>query len=342
VILSFSGHVQNPTTALRGGWMTGSARTEFGSRKYRLWVPVRHERQRSSALVMMLHGCTQSAEDFAAVSGMNRIADRDDFLVVYPEQSIRANLLKCWNWYDPRHQLRGAGEPAILAKVVAQVQSSHNVDSNRVFVLGISAGGAMGVVLGVTYPDVFIAIGVTAGAEFKGASSRSSALALVMRGGPDPREQGVIAFRATAAGLRKRRRTRIPLIVFQGTMDRRVNPVNADQLIAQWATMNECLAEGKAAPGLQSAGQNARAMSGLVEKITEDKVPGGHPFTRHRYKDHAGLLMEKWIIHGMGHAWSGAPSHFRYGDPKGPNASEEMWRFFCDTSLVSDEKSGID
>jgi poly(hydroxyalkanoate) depolymerase family esterase len=310
--------------------MTGVVRTAFGSRKYRLWIPVGHEGQRPSALVMMLHGCTQTAQDFADLSGMNRIADKDRFLVVYPEQSLRANLLKCWRWYEAEHQSRNAGEPAILVQVIAQVQSSISIDPQRVYVIGVSAGGAMAVVLGTTYPDVFMAIGVTAGAEFKGASSRSSALALMTRGGPDPNQQGVLAFQTMAAGLRNKRRTRIPLIVFHGSADRRVNPVNADQLIAQWTKTNECLAEGKRSSGLQPG-------ISLVEEVTEEKIPGGYSFTRLRYKDGAGLLMEKCIVHGMGHAWSGAPRGLRYGDPKGPNASREMWRFFRETSSASDD-----
>lgn len=321
---------------LEGHWVTGITRTPFGSRKYRLWVPVGYDRQRPSALVMMLHGCTQRAEEFASLSGMNRIADRDNFLVVYPQQSRRANLLDCWNWYDAKHQSRGAGEPAILAQVIAEVHWSHRIDPERVYVIGVSAGGAMAVVLGATYPDVFMAIGVTAGAEFKGATTRTSALALMRRGGPDPGQQGLLAFQAMAAGLAKKTRSRFPVIVFQGSSDRRVNPVNADQLVAQWAKTNECLTERNRNAGLQPgmslpAGFKTAATS-LEEGISEAKIPGGYSFTTYRYKDGAGLLMEKWIVHGMGHAWPGAPGVFRYGDPKGPNASQEMWRFFLETN----------
>lgn len=307
-----------------GAWITGIAQNSFGSRHYKLWVPATHDNQKPSALVMMLHGCTQTAEEFAALSGMNGIAGRDNFLVVYPEQSRRANFLRCWNWFDPKHQARDEGEPSILAEVVAQVQSSHHIDSQRVYVVGVSAGGAMAVVLGATYPDLFMAIGVSAGVEFKGATSRSSGMALMRHSGPDPNRQGLLAFQAMAAGLKKRPRLRIPVIVFQGSEDSHLYPGNADVLIAQWAKTNECLTEGKRANNLGT----------LVEETTEDHIPGGRTFTKHSYRDGAGLLMEKWIIHGMGHAWSGAPVGVRHGDPKGPNTSEEMWRFFRETGLA--------
>jgi poly(hydroxyalkanoate) depolymerase family esterase len=306
----------------KGAWQAGMAQSSSGSRKYKMWVPVTYDAQRPSALILMLHGCTQTAEDFAALSGMNQIADRETFLAVYPEQSRRANFLKCWNWFDPHHQARDAGEPSILAEVVAQVQSTHNIDSERIYVAGASAGGAMAVVLGVTYPDLFAAIGVTAGVEFQGATSRSSGFALMRRGGPDPNQQGLRAFEAMAVGLKQKPRLRIPLIAFHGGEDSHLNPVNADQLIAQWAKTNQCLAE--------AGGVNDPA--GLSEEVVEDSIPGGRSFTRHRYRDAAGLLMEKWIIHGMGHAWSGGPAGVRHADPKGPNTSEEIWRFFCATS----------
>ena len=316
----FTGPERNPKAA----WQAGIAQNSCGSRKYKLWVPAAYDPQKRCALIMMLHGCTQTAEDFAALSGMNQIADRENFLVVYPEQSRRANFLKCWNWFDPENQSRDAGEPAILAEVIAQVRSSHNIDSERVYVAGASAGGAMAVVLGATYPDLFRAIAVAAGVEFKGATSRGSGLSLMRRGGPDPNQQGRLAFEAMAAGLKQKPRLRIPLIAFQGSADTHLNTVNADQLIAQWAKTNQCLAEAAQANG----------WGGLSEEVVEESVPRGRSFTRHCYRDATGLLMEKWIIHGMGHAWSGGMRGVRHADPMGPNSSEEMWRFFRETTLA--------
>lgn len=304
----------------RGQWSSGVTRTRFGSRDYKLWIPAGYDPQTPSAMIMMLHGCTQRAQDLAAISGMNAVADREGILLVYPEQSRRANFLKCWNWFEANHQARGAGEPAILAGIVAEVCRTHNLDRNRVYVAGVSAGGAMAIVLGATYPDIFSAIAVSAGVEFKAATSRSSAFGLLRHGGPDPVRQGRLAFEAMTAGLREKPRARMPVIVFQGAKDHRVPHRAADQVIAQWAETNALM-----------AGNSAQR---LAEQVTEGSVSGGYNFTKHTYSDAAGLLMENWMIHGLGHAWSGAPEPSRYGDPKGPNAGEEFWRFFRETSSV--------
>jgi len=312
----------SPRDIPQSRWIRGAAGTSFGSRKYKLWVPGACDPRTPSALIVMLHGCTQRAEDLAAISGMNTLAEREKFLVVYPEQPRRANLLKCWNWFDPKHQSRDAGEPAILARIVAQVQSSHNIDAARVYVVGISAGGAMAVILGATYPNLFAAIGVSSGVEFKAATSRSTAWAVMRHGGPPPNQQGLLAFQAMSTGLREKRRTRMPVIAFQGTNDHRVSMVNTHQLIAQWAKTNECLDE------------RHRESNGLIEQSIQGAVSGGYNFTKHAYKEDGRLLMEKWIVQGLGHAWSGSPVASRYGDPKGPSASEEMWRFFCETTLL--------
>lgn len=305
----------------RGRWASGVAQTRFGSRQYKLWIPAGYDPQTSSAMIMMLHGCTQGAEDLAAISGMNAVADRERVLLVYPEQSRRANFLKCWNWFEANHQARGRGEPAILAGIVAEVCKTHNVDGDRVYVAGISAGAAMAVVMAATYPDLFAAIGVSAGVEFKAATSRGSAFGLLRHGGPDPVHQGRLAFDTMSAGLREKPRGRMPVIVFQGTKDHRVPKGAADQVIAQWAETNALM-----------AGSGAQA---LVEQVMEGSMPGGHSFTKHTYSDAVGLLMEKWMVHGLGHAWSGAPESSRYGDPKGPKASEEIWRFFRETSSLT-------
>jgi poly(hydroxyalkanoate) depolymerase family esterase len=269
---------------------------------------------------MLLHGCTHDAEDMAEISGMNEVAEANRFLVVYPEQSRLANLLKCWNWFDPKHQMRDAGEPSILAAVVDQVRSTHDVDPDRVYVAGVSAGGAMASILAATYPDLFTALAVFAGAEFKAATSVSEGFTAMKQGGPDPLQQGQIAFEAMRAGLARKKRRRMPVIVFHGTADARVNPINAEQVVAQWGKTNAGLAAAQAETGFL-----------LTEKVIGGTVPDGYAYQKHIYVESDGrLLMEKWLVQGLGHAWSGSPERSKHGDPKGPSASPEIWRFFCE------------
>jgi poly(hydroxyalkanoate) depolymerase family esterase len=278
---------------------------------------------------MMLHGCTHDALDMAEISGMNQIAEENRFLVVYPEQTRLANLMKCWNWFHPKHQRRGAGEPSILAAVVDAVRSAHNVDSDRVFVAGVSAGGAMASILAATYPDLFAAAAVFAGTEFKAATSTREGLVVMKEGGPDPISRGELAFAAMQEGLARKKRRRMPVMVFQGTADSRVNPVNAEQTIEQWRKTNACLAAGQSEFGFT-----------LTEKVTDGKVPGGYSYRQHIYSESDGrVLMEKWLVDGLGHAWSGSPKASKYGDPKGPNARAEIWRFFSEASLNSTSAS---
>jgi len=302
------------------GWTNGSAHATGGSRHYKLWVPTTLAREKPAPLLVLLHGCTHDAEDMAEISGMNAVADANQFLVAYPEQSRLANLLKCWNWFEPKHQSRGCGEPSILAAIVEDVRMLYNVDAERVYIGGVSAGGAMAVIAGATYPDLFSGIAVAAGGEFRAATSVAGAFAVLKHGGPDPIEQGQAAFVAMKDGLARRPRHRMPLIVFHGSEDDSVNPINADQLIAQWSKTNECLAA--------EYGNRAFALS---KRVADGKVQGGYEYHRHVYTDEAGnLLMEKWIVQGLRHAWSGSPKVHHYGDPKGPNASAEIWRFFSE------------
>lgn len=308
-----------PTTTNAGEWVRGRVSNASGSRNYALWVPAGYDKHKATPLVMMLHGCMQKPEDLAAISGMNAVAEKHNFLVVYPEQIAAANPLKCWNWFDPKHQTRGSGEPSLLAAIVEKVQSSHNVNVKQIYVVGISAGGAMAVVMAATYPDLFSGVGTSAGLAFKSATSVESGLAAMKQGNPDPRQLGLLAYTAMNDGLRVRRKKSIPLIVFQGSTDPYVNPLNADQLITQWASANDYLDDGK---------ENQSVNAQTVEAVAGN-IPGGHSYARSIYSDKAGrLLMEKWIVKGLAHAWSGSPTAGAFADPKGPNASEEMWRFF--------------
>jgi poly(hydroxyalkanoate) depolymerase family esterase len=317
------------TVAFGGSWAGGAVKTSAGSLEYKLWVPSAYSKK-PVPLVLMLHGCMQKPEELAALSGMNELADKNNFLVAYPEQTVAANPLRCWNWFDPKHQSRDAGEASLIAAVIQDVRASHKVDAKRVFVVGISAGAAMAVVMGVAYPETFAGLGVIAGAEFRAATTVSAGLAVMKSGGPDPNEQGLLAFQEiqkSFGGSKKR----MPVIAFQGMSDPYMSPLNTDQLIAQWAQTNDYLDDGK----------DNDSVSIRAAKETRGVVANGYSLSKYVYPDSSGrLLMEKWIVEGLGHAWPGSPIANQFADRKGPNATAEMWRFFAEANSNSRSRGG--
>ena len=262
---------------------------------YKLFVPPTNGRAQRP-LLLMLHGCTQDPEDFAAGTRMNRLAREHGVLVLYPTQTQKENAGKCWNWFLPQHQQRERGEPALLAALTRKVMAEHAVDPSRVFVAGLSAGGAMADILGRTHPELFAAVGVHSGLPSGAARDLVSALAVMKNGpGDTAREAGPMP----------------PTIVFHGDADETVHPRNGEQLVAD------------AIAGLAESGrlQPAHEMRG--------RAPEGRAYTRWTYADREGrIVLEHWLLHGGGHAWAGGSAEGSFTDPTGPDASAEMLRFF--------------
>jgi poly(hydroxyalkanoate) depolymerase family esterase len=297
----------------------------YGDRIYKLYIPDGYQAGTPIPAVVMLHGCTQNPDDFAAGTEMNAYADQHTFFAIYPEQPATANANKCWNWFEPAHQERGSGEPALIVGMLDDVKHDYSVDSSRVYVAGISAGGAMTVIMGATYPDVFAAIGVSAGLEYKAGHDLPSALLAQEQGGPDPVSQGNAAYTAMGAYERV-----VPVMVFHGTLDVTVAPINGNQVLSQWAQTND----------LASDDVDNNDIDDVPEATLPGSVPGGHTYTRYVYNDSAGAdVMEKYIVDGMRHAWSGGNAAGSYTDPQGPKASELMWQFFVDHPMPSGDQT---
>ncbi|KSU63203.1 poly(3-hydroxybutyrate) depolymerase [[Bacillus] enclensis] len=296
--------------AAAGQFLDGS----YGAKPYKLYVPNGYDASRSYPLYVMLHGCTQDANQFAAGTRMNTLADEKGFLVLYPEQTSSANSNKCWNWFESAHQARGSGEPAVIAGMVNKVKSSYSIQGDEVYASGLSAGAAMSVIMGAAYPDLFSGIGVGAGLEYKAATSMTGAFTAMSSGGPSPVQQGNLAYQAMSS-----RAKIMPVIVFHGTSDYTVYPVNGNQVISQWAATND-LAENGIADGW---------IDDQPERTVNAVVSGGRSYN---VSDFEGLDRRVWMrkvtIQGMGHAWSGGSSQGSYTDPQGPDASRMMWEFF--------------
>ncbi|HZY65540.1 MAG TPA: PHB depolymerase family esterase [Rubrobacteraceae bacterium] len=296
-----------------GSFTGGSFSNEHGTRDYRLYVPGGYEEQRVP-LVVLLHGCRQDAEDSAAGTRMNVLAEREMFLALYPEQDSGANSLNCWNWFDPDNQKRGGGEPSVIAGATEKIIAEHNVDPDRVYVAGISAGGAMTSILGATYPDLCAAIGVHSGLEYKATEDSRMAVAIQKMGGPDPDRQGREAFLSARSEARV-----IPTIVFHGEDDSVVDVVNAHQTLSQWAQTNDYADDGS----------DNGSITDEPADVHREQAPEGYDYGRYVYEDPEGdVIMEKWIVEELGHDWSGGDTEGSYADPEGPDASKEMVRFF--------------
>ncbi len=269
-----------------------------GSRTYKLFVPSGYQGE-PLPLVVMLHGCTQSPDDFAAGTRMNFIAEEQTCFVVYPAQRSDANQSKCWNWFRTADQQRGRGEPSLIAGITRQVMRDYSIDPKRVYVAGLSAGAAAAAIMGATYNDLYAAIGVHSGLACGAAIDLPSAFVAMRQGGGS--DDRVILGDGPP----------VPTIVFHGDRDITVHPNNGDQILEQ----------------------SIRTTS-TQKQVHRGQVAGGRAYTRTIHTDASGCgIFEHWNIHGAGHAWSGGSPAGSYTDPRGPDATREMLRFFLEHSL---------
>jgi poly(hydroxyalkanoate) depolymerase family esterase len=314
---------------------------ESGRRPYYVYTPAGYEVGTSAPLLVMLHGCSQTPRGSAIGTQWNDLADEHNMIVVYPGQTIQvlgkeitgsAALLAedrldqcwrtgngdhCWNWFLPEHQARDTGEPAIIAGITRAVLADTEkwtIDPGRVYVAGMSAGGAMAVILGVTYPELFSGVAVHSGLEYQAATDGLGALRVIGQGGPDPVRQGAQAFQAMGDHARL-----MPVIVIHGSEDRRVIPANGELVVRQWLETNRLATDGAFNPEFTEPDSDNRY---------GEPVPGGHPYRVRRWTAKGGkVVQEYWTVDGLAHAWSGGYWLGSFTDPRGPTASRAMYAF---------------
>ncbi|WP_299793811.1 PHB depolymerase family esterase [uncultured Marivita sp.] len=270
---------------------SGTYESAFGTRSYKLYIPaVAKSAPEPLPLIVMLHGCGQSSVDFARGTGMNTLAEEFGFLVLYPAQARDAHHYRCWNWYRQDDQARGAGEPALIAGLARHIIAVQNVDPAKVYVAGLSAGAAAALIVATAYPDVFAAVGIHSGLAVGAAHDSASAPMAMQSGNPGRRHE-----------------VQMPTIIFHGDSDKVVNPRNS-RFIAIRAL---------------------EPYAHLDRAVKTGRVSGGREFTRTVHRVGKGRpCTEQWVVHGAGHAWSGGHAAGSYTDPKGPDASRQMVRFF--------------
>ena len=294
-----------------GQFVSGSYTNDSGTRSFKLYVPggADEHTDKTLPLIVMLHGCTQNPDDFAAGTGMNALAESGKFFVVYPEQAGSANMQRCWNWFQAGDQRRDRGEPSIIADITREILTTQPIDPRRVYVAGMSAGGAMAAIMAATYPDLYAAAGVHSGLAYGAAHDMPSAFRAMKQGAPDAAAGIPNGLHYPAA---KDLTRPVPTIVFHGDRDNTVDRRNGEQVLRQWSGADAAEVKGRA-------------------KVRQGQVNGGRAYTHSVFLDADGNpVAERWIVHGAGHAWSGGDPRGSFTDPQGPDASAEMVRFFLE------------
>ena len=276
-------------------------------RDYFLYIPVTVGRRDRVPLLVMLHGCSQEAQTLAQGSRMNALADEHRFLVLYPQQSLRANAFRCWNWFEPR-AAHGGGEAAAIAALVRDVARRYPIDRSRVYVAGISAGGAMAAILALCYGTLFAACAIVAGVMYRAADSALTGTQAMRNGARVSPEHTA----DVAASRRSHKAGFVPALIVHGTDDSVVHPTNAEQIVRQFRRFAEVV---DTAP---------EPWSDAVERHISGE---GRSYRQRDYARGDQVLIRSILIEGLGHAWSGGDERLRFNDPAPPDASRLIWDF---------------
>lgn len=293
--------VEKPARAAPSSFRAGLHECEFGARRYKIFKP--GAAGLAPPLLVMLHGCGQTPDDFARGTKMNALAKEHGLIVVYPAQPRNAHPNRCWNWFHRGDQDRRMGEPAILASLTRQIIETHGADPARVYIAGISAGASMALIMAHEYPEIFAAVGVHSGLPAGAAHDPASAVIAMQRGNPGWRLAHPM-----------------PTILFHGSLDPVVNPRN----------------------GRLAAIRAREPYASLRATETSGQVAGGRAWRKTVHRIGSGRpLVEHWSVTGSGHAWSGGSPRGLFTDSKGPDASREMVRFFLRHSLSARKRASL-
>ena len=300
-----------PGAAAEGRFVDGTFTGDAGTRRWRLWVPNGYQASRRAPLLVLLHGCTQDPDDLARGTRVTEHADRLGVLVLLPEQPATANIKKCWNWFDPAHQRRDAGEPALIAGMTRQVLREWSADERRVYVAGISAGAAMASIVAIGYPDLFAAAGLHSGIPFGAATDVMQGVSAMANGAPDTERLALHAHDAMGVYARP-----VPALIIQGAADPVVRPINATHSRNLWAAMNSLAI--------------AKAGGAVLASTVSTAEAGGLSYTRERLSGppaEGNTDIEVIMVEGLGHAWSGGSARGTFADERGPDATAELLTF---------------
>jgi poly(hydroxyalkanoate) depolymerase family esterase len=297
--------------SLRGRWkQTGYSASKTQARPatrldYGLYLPNAVGTTRVP-LMVMLHGCKQTAKEFAQGTRMNLLADREGFAVLYPQQSESANAYRCWNWYEELAQA-GGGEAALIAASIAQISAQYPIDRSRVYVAGLSAGASMATILAVHYPHLIAAVGLHSGVVFGAAHTSLAGLGVMRHGALEAPENAVRSAIGDAGAFG------MPAVLIHGERDPVVHPVNLAQLVAQFKVLNPSIANAE--PAVTSEAQLALD-SGHVKTLSRQDYMSGEK-----------SILRVYTIPELDHAWSGGDGTAPFHSGDGPDASDLMWEF---------------
>jgi poly(hydroxyalkanoate) depolymerase family esterase len=326
-------HSRRRTTADAGAssqWLAGVFHESGASRSvvagqrelaYRLYLPAGIVSTQRLPLLVMLHGCRQTAVEFAEATRMNTEAGDRYCAVLYPEQSRKFNSLRCWNWFEPK-SLVGDGEAALIVQTMLHVMENYPIDAARVYVAGLSAGGAMAAVLCATRGrNLFAACAIHSGVMFHAATTSLQAVQVMRRGSNASLDQ---ITQQIASHLPPGSRL-VPTLIIHGTDDQTVNPVNAEQMIEQTRLLAQRLHPESDPPTMRD------------EQWIES---GGRRYRQQDMTFGSMLLLRGILIDGLGHAWSGGDARYMFSDPAGPDASRLILEFLLSYQLPADISAG--